>query len=608
MLADDTLIPERRAFNPKWLFMLVAVLLAGGAGVLLWRTFHGPTAGPQKYVTARVQRTTLADTISATGPVTAAGAVPLNFKNSGKVSEIDVHIGDSVKAGQVLAKLDPTDLQSRLNQAKANLAAAQANYNKLVQGPRAADVEAAQVSIDAANRQLADARSALAAAQAVAAKDASASQHAVDNTKKNLTDVQAQVDAATAGDRTAVQGAQQALADAQKQRAALPAVVAQQIQQAKDKLFSDQTTFDAQVARGQVSKEQRQAALDADQAAVDQANASAQQQTVQAQTAVNRAQTALNNAEAALKNDLAKFQGQMASAQAQVASAQDALNTAGAKDAQGVQNAQAQLSSAVSAQETAKANYDKAVSLPSQADLANAKAQVDAQRAQVDLAQANLDAATLRAPSDGTVTAISGAVGQWLTGGALGGTAANAAAGNTSSSSNNGASGFISLTSLSGLQVSAQVNEADIGRVHPGDAVTFTVDAFPGQTLTGKVAAVQPLGTASSNIVTYTVLIGVNTSKARLLPGMTANVTLTVAKRDNVLAVPSAAIAFAQAQIAAGRAPGSTSSNSALAVIVVDTKGKTKLQPIQTGANDGRNTEVVSGLSEGQRVAIGTKS
>ncbi|MDE3077205.1 MAG: hypothetical protein KGJ86_17445 [Chloroflexota bacterium] len=90
MLADDIFIPERRGFHPRLAIAGIAVLLAAVAAVLLWRGLHRP-AGVQQYLTAPVQRTTLADSISATGPIAAAAAVPLNFKNSGKVVEIDVH-------------------------------------------------------------------------------------------------------------------------------------------------------------------------------------------------------------------------------------------------------------------------------------------------------------------------------------------------------------------------------------------------------------------------------------------------------------------------------------------------------------------------------------
>src|SRR6185437_7921503 len=145
---------------------------------------------------------------------------------------------------------------------------------------------------------------------------------------KNLQAVQAQIDASTAGDKTAVANAQQAVTDAQKTGQTVPAVIQQQIEQAKDKLYADQVADDAAVGRGQMSKEARQAALDADQVAIDQANASAQQTLAQSTQTVNSAQASLKTAESALQNDLAKFQGNLVSAQTSVNSADQSLKTA----------------------------------------------------------------------------------------------------------------------------------------------------------------------------------------------------------------------------------------------------------------------------------------
>src|SRR6185312_16298750 len=119
--------------------------------------------------------------------------------------------------------------------------------------------------------------------------------------------VQAQIDASTASDKVALANAQQAVADAQKTSQTVPAVIQQQIQQAKDRLYADQLNDDAAVARGSMSKEARQAALDADQAAIDQANASAQQSLAQSQQSASQAQQALNTANANLQNDTAKL-------------------------------------------------------------------------------------------------------------------------------------------------------------------------------------------------------------------------------------------------------------------------------------------------------------
>jgi len=516
--------------------ILAAALVVSGVAVYRYRA--ASAAGASAYTTTRVQRGAITDAVTGTGPIAASQAVPLNFKNSGKVSEIDVNVGDKVKAGRVLAKLDDSDLRAQLQQAQANLANAQSNLNKLTQGAAPADVAAAQASVDAASK-------ALATAGDVAAKDLATAQQSAADAAKNLQTVQAQIDAGTAADRVAVANAQQALADAQKTAQTLPAVIAQQIEQAKDKLFADQVADDAAVGRGAMTKEARQAALDADQAAIDQANASAQQQLAQSRQTVNQAQATLNTAQATLQNDVAKFQNQLVSAQTQLNTAKSNLASTQSKGNQSVQSAASSL-------QTSQASYNQKVAPPTPADLDAANAQVAAQQAAVQLAQNNLDAAVLVAPTDGTVTTISGAVGQWLSGGATSGAAATSASGASSgsSSSSSNSSSFISLTSLSGLQVTAQINESDIGRIQTGQPITFTVDAFPNRTFTGKVAIIQPLGQNVSNVVSYTITSTIDQSDVQLLPGMTATVNVVINQVRDALEVPMAALTYARAQAA----------------------------------------------------------
>lgn len=489
---------------------LIVALVVSGVAVYRYRAAQ--SAAAVSYTTTSVQRGTITDAVTGTGPVSAANAVPLNFKNSGKVSEIDVNVGDKVKAGQILAKLDTSDLQAQLQQAQANLANAQASYNKTAQGATPQALASSQTGIDSANTQLSNAQKALVVAQDTAAKDIAASQQALANS-------------------------QQALTDAQRTAQALPAVIAQQIQQAKDKLYADQTADDAQVARGAMTSQQRQAALDGDQAAIDQANASAQQQIVQSQQTLSTAQQNLKTA------------------QANLASAQ-------AKDNQTIQSAQASVDSAAASVRTAQASFNNTAAPPTQADLDAGQAQIAAQTASVQLAQNNLDAAVLLAPSDGTVTAINGAVGQWLSGGALNGSAASSASGaNAGSSSSTSGNDFINLTSLSGLQVTAQVNEADISKVQIGQPVTFTVDAFPNRNFTGKVAIIQPLGQTTQNVVSYTVTSTIDpVSNATLLPGMTATENIIINQVQNALEVPMSALTYTRTHLqgqAVGGAQGS---------------------------------------------------
>ena len=101
---------------------------------------------------------------------------------------------------------------------------------------------------------------------------------------------------------------------------------------------------------------------------------------------------------------------------------------------------------------------------------------------------------------------------------------------------------FVIAQNLADMQVDASVDEADVGRIRPGQQVSFTVDAFPGQTFEGVVQQVRKAAQNVSNVVTYTAVIGFANTSGRLLPGMTANVRVVTDAREGVLKLPNAAL------------------------------------------------------------------
>lgn len=240
-------------------------------------------------------------------------------------------------------------------------------------------------------------------------------------------------------------------------------------------------------------------------------------------------------------------------------------------------------------------------------------------------AQDNLAKAALTAPHAGTVLAINGTVG--------GSSSASGASGSASggSSSSGLSSGFIVIGDLNSLQITASVNEADIGSVAAGQRAIFTVSAYTGKTFQGSVGTVSPTGQTSSTVVTYPVTINVanaSLGSAHLLPGMTANVTITTAQRTGVVLVPASAITFARTAFTSGLVNRSdfvsaiqqaramlqqppTGSNwtndNPTAAYVLEKSGKTwMLKPVVVGLTNGTTYEVLDGLQAGESVAIGS--
>ena len=159
---------------------------------------------------------------------------------------------------------------------------------------------------------------------------------------------------------------------------------------------------------------------------------------------------------------------------------------------------------------------------------------------------------------------------------------------------------FTIANDLTKMRVIANVDEADIGEVVEGQAVDFTVDAFPGRTFQGSVLQVRLLATTTSNVVTYEVVIDAPNPDLILKPGLTASVTIHTLDKSNVLTVPVRALRFTP--------EGYTDTIPKICVWVVGTEGKPEPIPVVTGASDGINSEIISGITVGQDVITGVKS
>jgi HlyD family secretion protein len=159
------------------------------------------------------------------------------------------------------------------------------------------------------------------------------------------------------------------------------------------------------------------------------------------------------------------------------------------------------------------------------------------------------------------------------------------------------------------MQVNANVSESDIGGVREGQLATFGVDAYPGRVFEGKVVQVRNAPIAVQNVVTYDVVVGVENADYALKPGMTATVTITTARRDDVLRVPLRALRFRPENVAtdggAGGAPEPRTGESA--VYLLDGREPRKVE-IETGLRSERWAEVLDGgVAAGDAVVVSAK-
>lgn len=319
---------------------------------------------------------------------------------------------------------------------------------------------------------------------------------------------------------------------------------------------------------------------------------SAEAQLAQAKAGVDRAEA-----------DLAQFMARFTQAERDWARAQKL----GPSDAL----AQVEFDTYQSSYEAAKANI-----AVGKASVEQAKRGVAQSQASVDRARRNLAFCTIASPVDGVIIDRRVNIGQTVV------------------ASLNAPSLFLIAKDLRRMELWVAVNEADIGQIRAGQPVTFTVDAFPGQSFRGEVAKVRLNASMTSNVVTYTVEVSTNNSAGTLLPYLTANVQFEVQRRDDVLAVPNSALRWmpAEQQIApdareaylaakqsseesttGGRrrakgeaAPATQPQMRSGTVWVVDGEFVRPIS-VRTGLSDGTSTQVESpSLEEATEVVIGT--
>ncbi len=238
-----------------------------------------------------------------------------------------------------------------------------------------------------------------------------------------------------------------------------------------------------------------------------------------------------------------------------------------------------------------------------EAQLRVAEAQVKQAEAALNAAELELKYTVIRSPVDGIVVARNVEVGQTV--------ASSFATPNL----------FLIALDLTKMQVDTNVSESDIGGMTEGKDAIFTVDAYPSESFAGVIRQVRLAPMNVQNVVTYNVVVGVDNPDLRLKPGMTANVSIVVAQKDQVLKVPNAALRFMPPKIEGERAGSDgqvakthqgrpiLAGGEARQLGTVWTQaenGELVSLSVQTGISDGVTTEVISGgLTEGESVVVG---
>jgi HlyD family secretion protein len=226
--------------------------------------------------------------------------------------------------------------------------------------------------------------------------------------------------------------------------------------------------------------------------------------------------------------------------------------------------------------DTAETNHETA-----KAAVSAAKSQVAQTEAALKFAETNLQYTKILSPVDGVVISRNVDVGQ------------------TVAASFQTPTLFTIAQDLTKMQIDTNVDEADIGKVIVGQGVEFTVDAYPDHVFNGKVWQVRNAPITVQNVVTYDVVIQVSNPEMKLKPGMTANVSIIISTKKDVLKIPNAALRFKPSE----KIP-ITSEKKGPGIWILE-KDELRRIPFSPGISDGNYTEVVEGeVREGQELIV----
>ncbi len=439
----------------------IAAMAASATTLLLascgQATAPKPSANVITVAEAPANLGTVNSTFSYSGSVTPKWTVSIIPQASGQVTDLKVQQGQRVNQGDVIAILDHRSLDDQVAQQQANLTSAQAKLDAVKAGGRSEDVTTANASLESARQKL--------------------SQAQAGGRTESINQAQAKLDADQATLNKLLAGpVSQDITNAQLA-----------VEQAKDRLYADQTLNDFNVARGLMTKEQRQAALDVDQTAIDQANTELAKLTAPprpedvaaARAAVQSDQQAVIVAKQPNRpEDIAQLQQSLISAQAQAA---------------------------------------KAASPYTAQDVAQAQAAVDVAQAALRSAQTSQSNATITSPAAGIVSDVPIAVGSFV-----------------------GQGNPVATLIAPDLEVDATVDEGQVSLFKEGQPAQIAMSSNAQNVYDGKVLLVAPA--ADPKTRKFAVKVVPVSSTTLLRAGMSATVKIQTGQQVNALLIPKDAV------------------------------------------------------------------
>jgi HlyD family secretion protein len=471
---------------------------------------------------------------------------------------------EQVEAAQAQLEIQESNRAEQVAAARANVAAAEASLQLLIEGQTSAQravgnaqIDQAEAAVDAAETALSQARNVAEANEDAYDTQVEAAENVLDVAEDRLVELQ---DAVAGCDPD----------DTPELCEELSAALAQQVTVV---IQAESALAGAEAAREQGLARDDQAVALA-RAQVDQAESALE--LTEAQVTASRegpSDAAVAQAEAQVQLARAQLdQALQPVDRSSLAVAQANRQTGLARDAQATDASRSQLEQMERSLDLTEAQVGVNLEPPTDAEIAAATAQV--QQAEVALQQAMrlAEETILRAPVAGTVAAVNAEVGELVGAGGLPGVA-----------------GFIQLTDVADLIVEVEFSEADAIRVQIGRSAAVEVNALPDEQVTGTVIRIDPTATVVNELVTYGGQVALSQIPEGVRPGQTVTIDVIIDEVDNTLFVPSSALE----QV-----------GDETYVTVVSSEGETAQRPVRPGLEGDATTQILAGLQEGEQVSM----
>lgn len=532
-----------------WIFGVIAVLLLAGGGYAFFaqRSSAEQASTPTGWVIEKTTTGAIEASISATGNIAPQDQADVRFSTDGIVVEILVHAGDKVKAGQPLARIDPTDAELRVASARADQTQAQARMKDIESRPYPADVRSAEAQLAQAQAQYNQTLSRVTTADISAARarleqaQSRYNQLQAGPKKNDVADAQSALDRA----RTALQADRDRLsANKTNAELALETAVAE-LTRAQNSYstalqnweFVRETNADptnpevpnpskpGETIKNKLNETQRQQYYDAfvsAQSALKAAEVGVERAKVEADAARQAEVTGIQNAEQQVNSAQIAYNKLQESAQKdQIAEARAGIASAQAELARLVGSSRASdLAAAQASVDSAQIALDKVREGATELERAQAQAEIMRTETALKQAQRVLDQAVLKAPFDATVAKVDLRVGESVT-----------------------TKGSVSLVNERGFHVDAPIDELDVAQIKTGQQVHISIDALPGKDLLGTVRTLAPLAVKNDRGAnTYLVTVDLNSADPDVKSGMSASIQVVTLRKDGVVLLPRRAV------------------------------------------------------------------